>query len=76
MKPDEKKEAARIDKLGEFLQKYSRVTLFVEIAFLLIALVSGGWPVLLVLAPLLLWAVVWTTIMICMCVKPKKTTGQ
>lgn len=75
MNSEEKKEAARIDKLGEFLQKYSRVTLFVEIVFLLIALVSGGWPVLLVLAPLLVWAVVWTTIMISMCVKPKKDAG-
>lgn len=72
MKPDEKKEAARIDKLGNFMQMFSRVVFFVQIVFLVLALVCTGWPMLFVISPILIWAVVWIVIMVRVCLSPKQ----
>lgn len=58
------KKPDRIDRIGDFLQKSSKVAFFLQLMFLILALLCKGWPILIVFSPLLIWCSIWAVVVI------------
>lgn len=70
------KKPDRIDRIGDFLQSSSKVAFFLQLAFLVLALLCKGWPILIVLSPLLIWCSIWAVIVIAVALIPNKAKEE